>query len=134
MYYALLVITLHRPFCSKHYIQPQPLVGKGPQHARDMCVRSAVDISKLLACYKRQYTFRRANVQIVHTTFTAALILVYATVSGITGESHDDLKAYLKICCDALADLGNAFANENRALDVLLAAKRTWQSRMFTSA
>jgi hypothetical protein len=98
-----------------------------------MCIKSAVDIAKLLACYKRLYTFRRANIQIVHTAFTAALILVYATVSGIRGRSRDDLKGFLDTCCDALADLGGAFVNANRALDVLLAAKRTWQARMVTS-
>jgi hypothetical protein len=97
-----------------------------------MCIKSAVDIARLLACYKRLYTFRRANIQIVHTAFTAALILVYATVSGITGQSRGDLKGYLDTCCDALADLGASFVSANRALDVLLAAKRGWQARMVT--
>jgi hypothetical protein len=133
MHYSLFVITLHRPFCSAHYIQPQPLVGRGPQHARQMCVQSAVDIAKLLTHYKRRYTLRRANIQAVHITFTAALILVYAMVSGIANESRDDFKSHLDICCGALADLGDAFNSANRALDILLASKRSWQARMITN-
>lgn len=130
MYYSLLVIILHRPFCSKSYIQPKPLVGPGAQHAREMCISHAVKISKLLACYKRLYTLRRASNQVVHTTFTAALILVYAIVSRITVEGYGDLHTPLDICCGALADLGQAFNNASRALEVLLAVKRSWQARM----
>lgn len=134
MYYALLAIMLHRPFCSKQYIQPQPLVGKGPQHARDICVQSAVEIAKLLVCYKRHYSLRRINVQVVHIAFTAALILVYAIVSGIKGDFSDDLKVNVDTCCEALAELGETFANANRALDILLAVKRSWQAWMVAKA
>jgi hypothetical protein len=91
-----------------------------------------MDIARLLVCYGRLYTFRRAHVQIIHITFTAALILVYATVSGIADQSHGDLTTYLETCCNALADLGETFSNANRALDVLHAAKRSWQARMMT--
>ncbi|THX81558.1 hypothetical protein D6D04_04002 [Aureobasidium pullulans] len=132
MHYALLVIILHRPFCSRYYVQPRPLVGRGPQHAREMCIQSAVDIAKLLVCYKRQYTLRRISNQAVHTTFTAALILVYAVVSGIgiASQFRESLESHLDTTCEALSELGEAFPNANRALDVLLAAKRSWQARM----
>lgn len=130
MYFSLLVIILHRPFCSKNYVQPKPLIGPGAQHAREMCVSHAVNISRLLACYSRLYTLRRASNQVVHTAFTAALILVYAIVSRITVEGYDDLRTPLDICCGALVDLGQAFNNASRALEVLLAVKRSWQARM----
>jgi len=132
MHYALLTIALHRPFCSRYYIQPQPPVGRGSGHARKMCIQSAVNIAKLLACYKTQYSLRRINSQVVHIAFTAALILVYATVSGIPLESRSDLMSHLDTCCEALSELGEAFGNANRALDVLLATKRSWQARMVT--
>ena len=130
MYYSLLVIILHRPFCSKNYVQPKPLVGPGAQHAREMCVSHAVNISRLLACYKRLYTLRRASNQVVHTTFTAALILVYAIVSRITVEGYDDLHTPLAIWCPECHDMVKAFNNASRALEVLLAVKRSWQARM----
>ena len=66
----------------------------------------------------------------VHTTFTAALVLVYAIVSRIRVEGDDNLHTPLDICCGALADLGQAFNNASRALEVLLAVKRSWQARM----
>ena len=130
MYYEMLVIVLHRPFCSKRYIQPQPLVGRGPQHAREMCIHSAVNIAKLLSSYKEQYTLRRANVQIVHCAFTAALILVYTIVSGIQTMENGTLSPYLHICCKALAAFGEVFESANRALDVLVAVKRSWEAKM----
>lgn len=133
MQYNLLVIVLHRPFCAKRYIQPQPLIGKGPLHAREMCIRSAVEISNLISCYKTQYTLRRASIQLVHVTFTAALILVYAIISGVMRDLYPDLSSHLDVCCHALADMGEAFENSARALDILLAIKRSWQARMVSS-
>lgn len=130
MQYLLLVIVLHRPFCAKRYIQPLPLVGRGPHHAREMCIRSAVEIATLIMCYKQQYSLRRASVHIVHVTFTAALILVYAIISGVARQVYSDLSTHLDVCCQALAELGEAFENSARALDILLAIKRSWQARM----
>ncbi|KAI7554627.1 hypothetical protein KC331_g416 [Hortaea werneckii] len=95
---------------------------------------SAVEIAKLLVCYKRHYSLRRINVQVVHIAFTAALILVYAIVSGIKGDFSDDLKVNVDTCCEALAELGETFANANRALDILLAVKRSWQAWMVAKA
>jgi hypothetical protein len=45
-------------------------------------------------------------------------------------EGYDDLHTPLDVCCSALADLGQAFNNASRALEVLLAVKRSWQARM----
>lgn len=130
MYHALLLIILHRPFCSKRYIQPKPRIGKGAEHARATSIESSVRISRLLTCYKRLHGLRRTNVQVVHITFTAALILVYALVSGIARNRQDELAGYLEVCCNALNDLGESFANSGRALDALLAIKRSWQARI----
>lgn len=130
MYYALHIITLHRPFCSKTYIQPKPLIGPGAQHAREMAVTHAVDIARMLACYKRLYTLRRASNQVVHAAYTAALILVYAIVSRIAIPGHQELLPPLDVCCSALADLGQLYDSAGRALDVLLAVKRSWQAQM----
>ena len=130
MHFALFKIVLHRPFVSKHYIQPSPLVGRGHLHAREMCVRSAVDISKLIACYQSQYGLRRCSVLVVHIVFSAALILVYATLSQSDNYLSDALQPHLETCCQALAELGSTFENAARTLEVLLAVKRTWQARM----
>lgn len=134
MYYDLLVIILHRPFCSKRYVQPKPRVGKGFEHARSSCIKASVDISRLLTCYKRLHGLRKTNIQVVHIAFTAALIFVYAIVSGVGMAQESDLVAHLDVCCSALADLGETFANASRALDVLLAIKRSWQARILAQS
>ncbi|KAJ3543095.1 hypothetical protein NM208_g3760 [Fusarium decemcellulare] len=130
MQYSLFVITLHRPFVAKHYIQPEPPVGPGHLHAREMCIRSAVEIAKFLRMFERQFSLQRSNVQMVYITFTAALILVYATLAENNHESHRNLSTHLATCSHALAELGNIFPNANRTLDVLLKVKRSWQARL----
>ncbi|KAG7416600.1 Nitrogen assimilation transcription factor nirA [Fusarium oxysporum f. sp. raphani] len=87
MQHAFCIMILHRPFVAKSYIQPYPRVGAGHEHARSMCVKSAIDIAKLIGGYKLRFSLRRANVLFVHMAFTAALILVYAAVSEL--ENHD---------------------------------------------
>lgn len=133
MQYALSVIILHRPFCAKHYIQPQPLVGAGPNHAREMCIRSAIDLTRLVTRYQQLYTLRRANVQIIHATFTAALVLVYGIISDVAAQFDVDLSAHLDACCQALVEMGEVFRNAARVLDILFAIKRSWQARMIST-
>lgn len=134
MLYEYLIILLHRPFVAKRYIQPFPLIGKGPEHAREMCVRSASRISVLLSWYEEQYSLGHANILVVQITFSAALILVYATVSETDIQNHRRLTGHLEMCCRALAELGNVFNNATRTLDVLLHVKRTWQARLVAAS
>lgn len=130
MLYAYLVIVLHRPFVAKHYIQPFPPVGPGHLHARDSCIRAALQISKLLSLYKAQHSLRYASILMVQIVFSAALILVYATISQDDSDSHQELSAELETCSHALVELGDTFENASRSLDVLLRIKRTWQARL----
>ncbi|KAL1858737.1 hypothetical protein Daus18300_009871 [Diaporthe australafricana] len=134
MLYEYLIILLHRPFVAKRYIQPYPLIGRGPQHAREMCVRSASRISILLSWYEKQHSFSQINILVVQITFSAALILVYATVSERDIQNHRLLTGHLEMCCRALAELGNVFTNATRTLDVLLHVKRTWQARLVAAS
>lgn len=130
MLYAYLIIVLHRPFVAKHYIQPYPPVGLGHLHARDMCVRAALQIAKLLSWYESQHSLSRASILIVQVVFSAALILVYATVSQDDVGSYQELSAELETCSHALVELGDTFENASRSLDVLLRVKRMWQARL----
>lgn len=134
MLYEYLIILLHRPFVAKRYIQPHPLIGEGPEHAREMCVRSASRISILLSFYEEQHSLSQVNILVVQITFSAALILVYATVSERDIENHRRLTAHLEMCCRALAELGHVFNNAARTLDVLLHVKRTWQARLVAAS
>ena len=134
MQYYVFVIVQHRPFISKVSIQPYPPRGDGPLHARRMCLESAIEIARLLEDYATRFAFRWANTQIVHMAFSAALILLYASVSETDRQRHATLAGLLAICCDALAELGRIFENATRSLDTLLIIKRTWQARLVSGA
>ena len=130
MQYHQFLIYIHRPFISKHRSQPYPPVGPGYNHARTTCIESAVIISQLLTRHKTTYTLRFINIQAVSIVFSAALILVFATVSEIKGNNNADLNTHLSTCCKSLAELGKTFENATRALEVLLSIKRAWQAKL----
>lgn len=130
MQYHQFMIYIHRPFISKYRSQPYPPVGPGYNHARTTCIESAVAISKLLTKYKSAYTLRLINIQAVSIVFSAALILVFATVSEIRGDTNVDPNTHLSTCCKGLAELGKTFQNATRALEILLSIKRAWQAKL----
>lgn len=142
MQYHQIIIFFHRPWLSKSYIQPRsPRQGPGYHHARRMCVESATAIARLLQLYERHYTFRRMNNQVVAIIFSAALMLLFVTVSsspmspGKPGDSPTwprsaDMVAYLNLCFRALDELGQSFENAKRTRDYLVTLQRRWQTNM----
>ena len=137
MQYHQIVIFTHRPWVSKSYIQPRsPRQGPGYHHARRMCVESATAVARLLHLYEKYYTFRRMNNQVVAIIFSAALMLLYVTISNSPppGKSPDskntEMVAYLNLCFRALDELGQSFENAKRTRDFLVSLQRRWQARM----
>ncbi|OKL56201.1 hypothetical protein UA08_08406 [Talaromyces atroroseus] len=141
MQYHQIVIFFHRPWVSKSYIQPQnPKQGPGYQHARRTCAESATAIARLLRLYEKYYTFRRINNQVVAIIFTAALMLIFITISMSsqdTGRLHAeeknrlaDMAAHLNVCFRALDELGQSFENAKRTRDFLVSLQRRWQNHM----
>ncbi|KAL6231709.1 hypothetical protein BDW75DRAFT_233379 [Aspergillus navahoensis] len=139
--YHQIVIFTHRPWVSKSYIQPRaPRQGPGYHHARKMCIESSIAIARLLHIYEKHYTFRRMNNQVVSMIFSAALILLYVTISttplaGRTGleqleGNRSEMTAHLNLCFRALDELGQSFENAKRTRDFLVALQRRWQARM----
>jgi hypothetical protein len=142
MQYHQIIIFFHRPWLSKSYIQPRsPRQGPGYHHARRMCVESATVVARLLHLYEKHYTFRRMNNQVVAIIFSAALMLLFVTVSsspmspGKQGESPTyprsaEMVAYLNLCFRALDELGQSFENAKRTRDYLVTLQRRWQAHM----
>lgn len=142
MQYHQIIIFFHRPWLSKSYIQPRsPRQGPGYHHARRMCVESATAVARLLQLYEKHYTFRRMNNQVVAIIFSAALMLLFVTVSGSPmspGKQGDsptyprsaEMVAYLNLCFRALDELGQSFENAKRTRDYLVALQRRWQAHM----
>lgn len=142
MQYHQIIIFFHRPWLSKSYIQPRsPRQGPGYHHARRMCVESATAIARLLQLFEKHYTFRRMNNQVVAIIFSAALMLLFVTVSsspmspGKQGDSpthprSTEMVAYLNLCFRALDELGQSFDNAKRTRDYLVTLQRRWQANM----
>ncbi|KAK1146372.1 hypothetical protein N8T08_003159 [Aspergillus melleus] len=140
MQYHQIVIFTHRPWVSKSYIQPRsPRQGPGYHHARRMCIESATAIARLLHLYEKHYTFRRMNNQVVAMIFSAALMLLYVTISnsspssrnsGDSSSSNAGMVAYLNLCFRALDELGQSFENAKRTRDFLVSLQRRWQAHM----
>ncbi|KAL4942999.1 hypothetical protein BDV06DRAFT_153620 [Aspergillus oleicola] len=146
--YHQIVIFTHRPWVSKSYIQPRaPRQGPGYTHARKMVIESSIAIARLLHIYEKRYSFRRMNNQVVSMIFSAALILLYVTISttpsaskvrasqlanfglGLDGNGGE-MVAYLNLCFRALDELGQSFENAKRTRDFLVSLQRRWQARM----
>lgn len=143
MQYHQIIIFFHRPWVSKNYIQPRsPRQGPGYHHARRMCVESATAIARLLHIYEKHYSFRRMNNQVVAIIFSAALMLLFVTVSssplmpnkpGEISQPHPrnaEMVAYLNLCFRALDELGQSFENAKRTRDFLVTLQRRWQAHM----
>ncbi|EED23338.1 fungal specific transcription factor, putative [Talaromyces stipitatus ATCC 10500] len=141
MQYYQIVIFFHRPWVSKSYIQPQnPKQGPGHQHARRTCAESATAIARLLRLYEKYYTFRRINNQVVAIIFTAALMLIFVTISMSTQDTgrlradeknrQVDMATHLNVCFRALDELGQSFENAKRTRDFLVSLQRRWQNHM----
>lgn len=140
MQYHQIVIFVHRPWVSKDYIQPQnPKQGPGYQHARRTCIESATAIARLLRIYEKFYTFRRINNQVVAIIFTAALMLIFVTITTSPSlnrhskkdrDDHATMAGHLNVCFRALDELSQSFENAKRTRDFLVSLQRRWANHM----
>ncbi|KAL0255057.1 hypothetical protein SLS55_009584 [Diplodia seriata] len=101
--------------------------GPGSDHARMMCMDSALSIAKLIRLYERRYALRRISVQAVGIVCSAALLLIFANITryyrdGATGQ-------HLSACFRALEEFGASWESAGRARDFLLLLQRQWELR-----
>jgi hypothetical protein len=132
MQYYQILIFIHRPFISRNRLS------EVNQHnrfgcSRRLCLQSAIAIAQLLNMYETRYTLRQINIQVVSITFSAALMLLFATLDRSGCYDCANLCRNLDTCCQALAELGKFFENASRALDLLLSIKRGWTARLVSS-
>lgn len=95
---------------------------------------SASSIAQLLRLYEEQYTFRRINIQAVAITFSAALLLVFATVFHYRQEREDEILADLNVCFRALDELAPSWDTAKRARDFLIRLQRHWERQARSSS
>ncbi|KAK6224319.1 fungal specific transcription factor [Colletotrichum tabaci] len=129
MQYYQNVIHTHRPWMSSSYIQPQPPQGPGYMHAQRMCIKSATAIAKLIQTYERQFSLRRVNVQSVAIVFSAAILLIFASMSRRRRRRTAEMTTHLSMCFRALEELSASWDCAKRARDFLLMLQRKWELR-----
>jgi hypothetical protein len=123
------LIHSHRPWMSKDYLQPQPPVGPGHTHAREMCIQSAISIAKILVLYEKRYTLRRINVKAVSITSSAILLLLFAAVSQYPLAKDEDITAHLGTCFRALDEFSLSWQSANSVKDLLVRLQYKWELR-----
>lgn len=119
---------------SKTLSQPQQAKGPGADQARKVCMDSACAIARLLRLYEERWTLRRINIQAVAITFSAALLLVFATVSHYQREREDEILADLSACLRALDELSPSWDTARRARDFLIRLQRHWERQARSSS
>ncbi|KFY66105.1 hypothetical protein V496_02197 [Pseudogymnoascus sp. VKM F-4515 (FW-2607)] len=129
MQFYTISILLHRPFFSRALKEPKFSDGQLSNHPRNICINAAQSIVKLLRIYRKQHTLRRPNVHIVHLIFTASLICIYNAYSS-RGAAVTKCLNDLQFCCQALGEMGEAWGNATRALEVIICIKRDWFSKI----
>ena len=127
MHYYQCLIYAHRPWMSRTFIQPQPPQGPGPAHDRKMCIDAAISIAKLLQAYESRYTFRRMNIQGPAITCSAALLLIFASISHIGRSQGLNVAPHLSVCFRALDEFGQSWESAKRAKDFLTRLQRQWE-------
>ncbi|KAJ6002758.1 hypothetical protein N7451_005305 [Penicillium sp. IBT 35674x] len=129
MQYHQNIIYAHRPWMSRKGLQPDPPKGPGYLHAREMCISSAIAISKILVLYETRYTLRRINVKAVSITSSAILLLLFASVTKYPAHSQSDITRYLSSCFRALDEFSRSWKSAGRAKDLLVNLQRQWELR-----
>lgn len=125
MQFYAISILLYRPFFSRAVTKTGNIHQMDVVDPRTICVSSAQSIIKLLRIYRKQHTLRRTNVHLVHLIFTASLICVYNTCVE-KGPAANSSLADFQFCCQALGEIGQAYQNATRALEVIICIKRDW--------
>jgi hypothetical protein len=117
---------------SKSGLQPDPPKGPGYLHAREMCISSAIAISKILILYETRYNLRRINVKAVSITSSAILLLLFAAVTKYRAYSQSDITQYLSSCFRALDEFALSWQSARRAKDLLVNLQRQWDLQLRT--
>lgn len=118
---------------SKTYVQSFPPQGPGSDHARMMCMDSAVSIAKLLQLYEIRFSLRRINVQAVGIVCSAALLLTFASVTHYHRDHTEHAAQHLSACFRALEEMGSSWENAKRSQDFLLLLRRQWEVQSRTA-
>lgn len=115
-------IIVDRPFVFTD-AATSALAPRQTSESRDSCNRAALEITKLVQIFRRHYSLRRINIQAVHLIFTAMLVHVHNACLSDDYEICHAAQRQLEICSQALGEIGQAYKNALRALEVITSIK-----------
>lgn len=127
MLYHQNVIYAHRPWMSRTGASSEPpdTAPHNPEHAQSTCIDAAISVAQLLQLYERRYGLRRANIQAVGITCSAALLLIFAVTTRHQPDAGP--AAHLSTCFRALDEFGAAWESAKQARDFLTLLQRRWE-------
>jgi hypothetical protein len=125
--YQECIILLHRPL-----ITPEDLASDTRAASPfGKCVKSAIEICKILVLFRKMYGLRRPHHHMVHVTMTAALIHIFQLCIASENESKDAAQRNFLTCIQALGEMGQTYKSASRALDVVTSLRQSWQDDIF---
>jgi hypothetical protein len=108
---------------------------------RDHCFDGARAIVSLMASFKRQYGLQHAHPRMVHSLVTAGTMLAcFSTfgsedlssppqISSSFPERTELAQKALRLCVQALAEMGRTFDSATKGMELIIGARRAWQAR-----
>lgn len=93
-----------------------------------MCIESAFSIAKLLQLYEHKYELRRINVQAVGISCSAALLLIFASITRYQSDGGWT-EMHLNACFRALDEFSASWDSAKSARELLLLVQRQWELR-----
>jgi len=99
------------------------LTAQDIQTSREACNDAAGSITKIVQATRRHFSLRRVNIQLVHLIFTAMLVQVHTAFLVPDPQTRDIARRGLEICSQALGEIGQAYRNALRALEVITSIK-----------
>jgi hypothetical protein len=106
-----------------------PAQGRGHRHARKTCINSACEMASVLVLFEKRFGYRRLNVETLQILPSAALILIFASVSMPEGdESAPEIAANLNNVLRASDELSNTYVSAREHLESLVLIQQSWRS------
>lgn len=126
--YCYLRILVHRPWTSQRL---HPYSERIPdfRHARQTCITSASKMARILQDFEKCFGYRYMDVETCQMLPTAALILIFATVSVADQDRpSSEITGHLNVFFRALDELGTVYSSAKALLESLLVIQERWNS------
>jgi len=110
---------------ANHPFMTTPGVAQSPDSRRKY-IESARVITRIIVMYKRLWSLRRINIQLIHPMFTASMVHLYIACTSENRDMHAAAVSDLEICCDALKDVSELYRPSAWQLRSIDRVRQVW--------